>query len=336
MLLTDGAQCLAANYVKGAVPAGDLDQQRVVIGRDGRAGVGVAAVQTYTEATARAVGGDTADVGREVVGRILGGDAALDGVAVHAQVGLIAHADFGHGQRCALRDENLCAHEVNAGDHLGDRVLNLNSGVHLDEIVVALLVHQKFHRTGRDIADMTGNLDGILVQSLTGCLGYRPGRRELDDLLVAALERAVALAEVDDVAVLVAQHLYFDVLGLNQVLLDEDILIAERLLGLALDALERGSDLFRSVTAPHAAAAAATGCLEDDRETERDCLFERFVCVAQRLGGTGNGGDTAGLCMALAVSLSPIWERMCDGGPMKVIPASSQARAKSAFSLKKP
>lgn len=183
---------------------------------------------------------------------------------------------------------------------------------------------------------MTGNLDGILVQCLTGCLGYRPGRRELDDLLVAVLERAVALAEVDDVAVLVAQHLYFDVLGLNQVLLDEDILIAERLLGLALDALERGSDLFRSVTAPHTVAAAATGCLEDDRETERDCLLERFVCVAQRLGGTGTGGNTAGLCDGLAVSLSPIWERMCDGGPMKVIPASSQARAKSAFSLKKP
>ena len=150
---------------------------------------------------------------------------------------------------------------------------------------------------------MTGNLDGILVQSLTGCLGYRPGRRELDDLLVAALERAVALAEVDDVAVLVAQHLYFDVLGLNQVLLDEDILIAERLLGLALDAFERGSDLFRGITAPHTATAAATGCLEDDRETERDCLFERFVCVAQRLGGTGNGGDAAGLCNGLGRQL---------------------------------
>ena len=204
MLFADGAQRLAANHVKGAVPAGDLDQQRVVIGRDGRAGVGVAAVQTHAEAAARAVGGDAADVGCEVVGRVFGGDAALDGVAVHAQVGLIAHADFGHGQRCALRDEDLRTYEVNAGDHLGDRVLDLNSGVHLDEIVVALLVHQEFHRTGRDIADMTGNLDGILVQCLTGCLGYRPGRSKLDDLLVAALERAVALAEVDDVAVLIA------------------------------------------------------------------------------------------------------------------------------------
>ena len=47
-------------------------------------------------------------------------------------------------------------------------------------------------------------------------------------------------------------------------------------------------------------------------------------------------GTPQAWAMALAVSLSPIWARMVEEGPMKVMPASSQARAKSAFSLKKP
>ena len=42
----DGAGGLAADGLEGIVPGGDLDQQRVVIGRDDGAGVGVAAVQT--------------------------------------------------------------------------------------------------------------------------------------------------------------------------------------------------------------------------------------------------------------------------------------------------
>ena len=50
----------------------------------------------------------------------------------------------------------------------------------------------------------------------------------------------------------------------------------------------------------------------------------------------GMVGTLQALAMALAVSLSPIWARILEEGPMKVIPASSQARAKSAFSLRKP
>ena len=46
------------------------------------------------------------------------------------------------------------------------------------------------------------------------------------------LERAVALEEVDDVAVLVAEHLHLDVPRLVEVLLDEDAAVLERGLGL--------------------------------------------------------------------------------------------------------
>jgi len=52
-------------------------------------------------------------------------------------------------------------------------------------------------------------------------------RRLLDQLLVTALDRAVALAEVDDVAVAVGEDLDLDVTGILEVALDIDGRIAE-------------------------------------------------------------------------------------------------------------
>ena len=53
-------------------------------------------------------------------------------------------------------------------------------------------------------------------------------RRLLDQLLVASLDRALALAEGDDVAVRVAEELHFDVSHAVQELLDVDVVVAER------------------------------------------------------------------------------------------------------------
>ena len=66
--------------VERRAPGGDLHQQRVEVGRDDRAAEPVAAVQPDREPAGRAVGGDPAVVGDEVVLRVLGGDPALDRV----------------------------------------------------------------------------------------------------------------------------------------------------------------------------------------------------------------------------------------------------------------
>ena len=63
-------------------------------------------------------------------------------------------------------------------------------------------------------------------------------RRDLDHLLVAQLHRAVALVEVDDVAVGVGQDLDLDVAGPGDEPLDEQRAVAEGGLRLAPAALE--------------------------------------------------------------------------------------------------
>ena len=93
---------------------------------------------------------------------------------------------------------------------------------------------------------------------------HRRGGRLLDDLLVAPLDRAVALAEVDDVAVAVADDLHLDVPAALQVFLDVELVAAEGALRLGL---RRGEDLAQAQTRSHhahAAPAAAGRRLEND------------------------------------------------------------------------
>ena len=52
--------------------------------------------------------------------------------------------------------------------------------------------------------------------------------RFLEHLLVAALDRAVALADVDGVAVAVAEHLEFDVARVGEIFFEVDGVVAER------------------------------------------------------------------------------------------------------------
>ncbi len=294
VLLPHRAGGPAAGPLKGVVPGGDLDQQGVVIGGDHGPGIGVAAVQADAAAAAGAIGGDLSGVGREVVGRVLGGDPALDGIPLDVQVVLAAHVDRWVGEGVSLGDEDLCPHQIDAGDLLGDGVLHLDAGIHLNKVVIAVPIHQKFHRAGVHIAHMPGDLYRVCAELFQRGLRHAPGRRELHHLLVPPLKGAVPLTQVDHVAVPVAQHLDLDMLRLHQVLFNEDIVVAEGLVGLSLHQLEGGLDLLGPVTAAHPAAAASGGRLEDDGKPIGHRPLQGLVGVPQGLFGAGYGGHAAG------------------------------------------
>src|SRR5699024_9387629 len=147
-----------------------------------------------------AVGGDAADVGAEVGGGVLGGDPALQGRAAQVQ-GVLPQPDV--GERLARGDPQLGLDEVDVGDLLGHRVLHLDARVHLDEHVLPGArpggLEKELHGAGVDVPDGAGEGDGVGVQSLPDVVGQVGCGRDLHDLLVAALDRAVAVEEVDDV-----------------------------------------------------------------------------------------------------------------------------------------
>ena len=130
-------------------------------------------------------------------------------------------------ERLPFGDADLRLHEIDAGDQLGDRVLDLQAGVHLQEVEVAVAVEQELAGAGVAVADGGGGLDRGLAHAAAQ-LGADHGRgRLLDHLLMPALEGALALAEGDHPAVEVAHHLDLDVARVDDVLLEVDRVVAE-------------------------------------------------------------------------------------------------------------
>ncbi len=206
---------------------------------------------------------------------------------------------FGDVQRLAVGDLELLQHQVDARGFLGDRVLDLKPGVDLQERDQPVLADQIFDRAGAVVVRFFADPLGGFVDFFALCVGQERRGRLFDELLEAALQRAVTGAGHDDVAVLVGDHLRFDVARLVQVALDEAFAAAERRDRLAGRRLEQLGDLLDGAGHLHAASAAAEGRLDRDRHPvllgERDHL----VGVLHRVGGTGHqrslraGGDVA-------------------------------------------
>ena len=78
---------------------------------------------------------------------MLGVDAALDRRAEEANVLLRDR------ERRAGGDLDLLVDDVDAGDHLGDGMLDLHARVHLDEIELSVLV-EELDCPGADIAEL--------------------------------------------------------------------------------------------------------------------------------------------------------------------------------------
>ena len=136
---------------------------------------------------------------------VLGVDADLDVMAPLQR----PHLGLGQRQRLARGDADLPFDEVDARDHFGDRVLDLQPGVHLEEEEVTVLVDE-LHRAGVVVADGLRRLDCCLTHGVLDAV-QQPGRRRLlDQLLMAPLGRAVTRRDPHDVALLVADDLHLD------------------------------------------------------------------------------------------------------------------------------
>ena len=125
-------------------------------------------------------------------------------------------------QLLARGDADLLLDQVAARDHLAHRVLDLDPRVHLHEGEVPVVVEQELHGAGARVADRQRARDGLLADVLAHLRRQVRGRRLLDQLLMAPLHRAVALPEVDAVAVRVADELHLGVARRLEVPLDVD------------------------------------------------------------------------------------------------------------------
>ena len=248
----------------------DFHQQGIIKGCDDGPRRGRAAVQPQTRSARRAIVRDSPVIGGEVVGGVLRRDPALDGMPLCLDRLLAGNADVRIGQLASLRDQDLALDNIDAGDDFRDGVLDLESGIDLDEEERAVLVvDQKLDGAGVLVADLTADRQRRLADRVAYECVDVGGRGNLDDLLVPALDRAIALVEVDQVAMLVAQKLHLDVLGAANELFEKYVRAAEGVLSLAARLVERGVQRIGAFHDPHAAAAAAQRRLDNHRVAQR-------------------------------------------------------------------
>mmetsp|Transcript_32105 Transcript_32105/g.81797 ORF Transcript_32105/g.81797 Transcript_32105/m.81797 type:complete len:271 (-) Transcript_32105:669-1481(-) len=179
-------------------------------------------------------------------------------------------------ERDAHRDVQLRAGQAHARDRLGHGVLHLQARVELEEVVVLGVedVHV-LDRARRLVAERSAQVDRRTLHVNEHVLVGDDGRALLEDLLEAALRRAVAPAEGDGVAVLVAHDLHLQVARTLAELHEED----GRAGHLAEHLRVGGAQGLLVLGHADALAAAALGRLEHDRVADAvggcDGLFLR-------------------------------------------------------------
>src|SRR5438477_1982352 len=166
-------------------------------------------------------------------------------------------------------------------------MFDLEPGVHLDEMELAVFVKkldgadpfiaELFHRPRHPLADH------LALQCIEG-----RGECLLPYLLVAPLQRAIALAQVNGAALAVAQNLNFDVTRVRKIFLEIDITIAKRRLRFRLGGLERVFELAFATCDFHAAAAAAGSRLDENRIADLLRKAPAFLDIGNTPLGSGH------------------------------------------------
>ena len=192
-----------------------------------------------------------------------------------------------HRQALSGGDGDLLLDDIDAGDLLGDGVLDLQAGVHLEEEKLAARVLQKLDGAGVLIAGGAGDFDGAFANDLA--LDFAQLRRggDFDEFLVAALDRAIAVEKMDDVAFRIAEYLDFDMARIDESFFDENRAGAKRFFGFGNGARELAADFAGVVALPDAAPAAARRGFEHHRIADFAGDGERFVDI-------GDGAVAAG------------------------------------------
>src|SRR5690554_1170909 len=169
---------------------------------------------------------DMAGAGQEIISGILGIEPDLHGMTGQRDVTLR------DAQRFTLRDFELQGDKIKPGNFLGHRMLDLKSGIHFKEVKAAGLVEQKLHRPRAAIIYRAGCFHCRYTHFGAKLRCHDGAGRFLYHLLMAALDRAIPLAQMDGMAVAICKNLNLDMARFDDRFFKDQLAITKSILGL--------------------------------------------------------------------------------------------------------
>jgi hypothetical protein len=243
-------------------PGDDLGQHRVEPAADHASGHD-AGIDPDAVAGRPAQGLDATRRRQEPVLRILGVEADF-----HRVAGPPVRDGLVEPKRLAGRDPQLVGDEITTGHEFRDGVLDLQPRVHLEERRLAAIVDKELAGTRAHVADGARERERGLAESMPKVRRHYGRRRLFENLLVAALDRAVALAQVHAVAVAIEDHLDLDVTPALDEALEDETVVAEGRHRLAPRGREGVREAGGVPDRAHPLATAAGRRLDDEREAD--------------------------------------------------------------------
>ena len=149
------------------------------------------------------------------------------------------------------------------------------------------------------------------------------------------LDRAIALAERDYIAVLVAENLYFDMPRMREIFFDENPPVAECRRRFARSRFQSALELRGFGDDAHPASASSRGSLDQDR-ISGDCAANSRAAEISAVSIPGTTGTPAATAIRRAATLSPSAAITSGRGPTNTICASAAACANSGRSERNP
>jgi hypothetical protein len=155
------------------------------------------------------------DVGQKVVGRVFGINPDFDRVPVYGQLVLCIGYFFPFG------NFDLQLYQINPCDCFRHRVLDLQSRVHLQEVEVQLLIHNELDCSCVVISAGLCNVDSRSTHGATNFRSQYGRRRFLYYFLMPPLNRTLAFEQMDNISMLIAENLDFNVPWFRNVFLNK-------------------------------------------------------------------------------------------------------------------
>ena len=184
-------------------------------------------------------------------------------------------------QPLAARDADHLGDQIEAGDHLGDRVLDLDAGVDLDEIeTLGRAVVKKLDRAGTFVPHLRRELDRRCAHRRADLRIQVKGRRLLPHFLATPLQGTFALEAMHE-ALAIAQDLHFDVACARDHFLDVEPAVAKRRRGLGGSLWKLAREFFAVLHHAYAASAATGGGLDHDGIADALSKREAGIDIAE-------------------------------------------------------